>query len=68
MAPPKNAVQFSSFFKYALSSITNLPLSVAVLYGRLDLEKVAKLPLALILNGTRSRDKSTAMEWDFYRR
>jgi hypothetical protein len=47
MAPPKNAVQFSSFFKYALSSITNLPLSIAVLYGRLDLEKAAKLSLAI---------------------
>jgi hypothetical protein len=47
MAPPKNAVQFSSFFNYALSSITGLTLSIPVLYGRSDLKKVKKLVLAI---------------------
>jgi hypothetical protein len=47
MVPPKNAVQFSSFFKYASSPGTSLTLSIAVLYGDLDLEKVTKLVLAI---------------------
>jgi hypothetical protein len=71
MVLPKNAVQFSSFFKYAFSLITTHKshrFSVfPALWTNLKVEKVAKLPGSFDATFTKSL-KGRATKREFYRK